>query len=52
MTLSVLVINLGPGVVNVVAHHALTAFLVVCGLALLGFAWWWRRKGRRVRSSL
>jgi membrane protein YqaA with SNARE-associated domain len=52
MTLSLLVINLGPGVVNVVAHHALTAFLVVCGLALIGFAWWWRRKGRRIRRSL
>ncbi|MFZ0395867.1 MAG: VTT domain-containing protein [Terracidiphilus sp.] len=47
MTLSLLVLNLGPGVVNVVAHHALTAFLVVCGLAVLGFAWWWARRKKK-----
>lgn len=47
LTLSLLVMKLGPGVVNVVAHHALTAFLVVCGLAAIGFAWWWRRRRRK-----
>lgn len=48
MILSLLVIKLGPGAVDVVAHHALTVFLVVCGIAVIGFAWWWRRKGRKV----
>ena len=47
VTLSLLVINLGPGVVNVVAHHAMTAFVVVCGLAAIGFAWWWARRRKR-----
>ncbi len=47
LTLSLLVINLGPGVVNVVAHHARTAALVVCGLALVGFAWWWARRRKK-----
>ena len=47
LTLSLLVIQLGPGVVNVVAHHARTAVLVVCGLALLGFAWWWARRRKK-----
>lgn len=44
LTLSLLVIKLGPGVVNVVAHHARTAVLAVIGLALIGFAWWWVRR--------
>ncbi|HXS78397.1 MAG TPA: VTT domain-containing protein, partial [Terracidiphilus sp.] len=42
--LSLLVIKLGPGAVQVVEHHALTALLVVGGIALIGFAIWWRRK--------
>jgi hypothetical protein len=29
-----------------VAHHALATILVVGGAAILGFAWWWIRKGR------
>jgi len=45
--LSVLVIQLGPGVVNVVAHHATTALLVVFVLALAGFGWWWVRRRKR-----
>lgn len=44
VTLSLLVLKLGPGVVNVIAHHALTAFLLVLGLALVVGAWWWRRR--------
>lgn len=45
MVLSLLVLKLGPGAVAVVQHHALTAFLVVCGLALIGgLGWWMRRK--------
>jgi membrane protein YqaA with SNARE-associated domain len=45
--LSLLVLKLGPGAVGIVQHHALTAFLVVCGLAAIGFAWWWMRRRRR-----
>ena len=47
LLLSLLVLKLGPGAVNLVAHHALKAFLVVCGLALIGFGWWWARRRRR-----
>jgi hypothetical protein len=34
----------------VVEHHSLTAFLVVCGLAAIGFVWWWMRRRRRGES--
>lgn len=45
MVLAILVVNLGPGAVDLVAHHALATILVVLGLAVLGFAlWWWRRR--------
>jgi membrane protein YqaA with SNARE-associated domain len=47
LVLSLLVLKLGPGAVNLVQHHATTAFLVVMGLAAVGFAVWWWRKGRR-----
>jgi len=46
LVLSLLVIELGPGAVQMVEHHALTALAVVGGLATLGFALWWRRKRR------
>jgi len=46
MLLSLLVLKLGPGVVDEVAHHGLAAFLIVSGLAILGFLWWWIRKRR------
>ncbi len=43
--LAILVIKLGPGAVQVVAHHAVAAMLVVGVLAVTGFAlWWWRAK--------
>lgn len=44
LLLSVLVLKLGPGAVDVVAHHALPLVGIVCGLAVIGFAWWWTRK--------
>lgn len=46
MVLSLLVLKLGPGAVQVVEHHALTALLIVGGAAIIGFAWWWSRKRR------
>lgn len=45
MVLSLLVLKLGPGAVDVIAHHALAVLVVVLGLALIGFlAWGLRRK--------
>ena len=46
LVLSVLVLELGPGAVDLVAHHALKLVAIVCGLAVVGFAWWWMRKKR------
>ncbi len=51
ITLSLLVLKLGPGAVNVVAHHALTASLVVCCLAVGGFWWWFKRRRNGARAS-
>jgi membrane protein YqaA with SNARE-associated domain len=44
MVLSLLVIKLGPGAVDLVAHHALAMVVIVLALAVGGFAWWWRKK--------
>jgi membrane protein YqaA with SNARE-associated domain len=44
LVLSLLVIKLGPGAVQVVEHHALRLLVVVGGVALIGFTLWWRRK--------
>lgn len=49
--LSLLVLKLGPGAVELVQHHALRALLVVGGLAVVGFAWWWIRMRRRTAGS-
>jgi membrane protein YqaA with SNARE-associated domain len=46
LLLSLLVLKLGPGAVDLVAHHALTVILVIGGLALVGFFFWWRKKKR------
>jgi membrane protein YqaA with SNARE-associated domain len=46
MVLSLLVLKLGPGAVDLVAHHRLMLLAVVGGLAAVGFAWWWIRKKR------
>jgi membrane protein YqaA with SNARE-associated domain len=46
LVLSVLVIKLGPGVVDVVQHHGLALLAIVGGLAVAGFALWWLRKKR------
>lgn len=44
--LSILVIKLGPGAVELVAHHALKAVLIVGALAVIGFLIWWARRKR------
>jgi membrane protein YqaA with SNARE-associated domain len=46
LVLSLLVLKLGPGAVQVVEHHALTVVAIVGALAIIGFAWWWMRKKR------
>lgn len=46
LLLSLLVLKLGPGAAGLVAHHALAAVIIVGGVAISGFAWWWIRKRR------
>jgi membrane protein YqaA with SNARE-associated domain len=46
MILSLLVLKLGPGAVDLVAHHGLMLLAVVGGLAVAGFALWWIKKKR------
>ena len=46
LVLSLLVLKLGPGAVDVVRRHALSMVAIVGVLALAGFAWWWFRKKR------
>jgi membrane protein YqaA with SNARE-associated domain len=46
LALSLLVLKLGPGAVDVVKRHALPVMAVVGVLAVGGFAWWWFRKKR------
>ena len=49
MTLAILVLELGPGAVSVVQHHARTLLAVLCLLLVLGAGWWWlqKRRGRK-----
>lgn len=44
LILSVLVLELGPGAADLVAHHAVLVVAVILVLAAMGFAWWWIRK--------
>ncbi len=46
LVLSALVLNLGPGAVLLVEHHALPMVAAVGALAVIGFAWWWMKKKR------
>jgi membrane protein YqaA with SNARE-associated domain len=50
LALSLLVLKLGPGAVDLVARHAVPTVLIVSALAVAGFAWWWIRL-RRKRSG-
>jgi membrane protein YqaA with SNARE-associated domain len=47
LVLSLLVIKLGPGAVQIVERHALLALAIVAGLGFIAFALWWRKKRRR-----
>lgn len=47
LVLSLLVLKLGPGAVDLVARHALIVVSIVGTLAVLGCAWWWIRKKRQ-----
>jgi membrane protein YqaA with SNARE-associated domain len=44
--LPLLVLKLGPGAADIVAHHAITAIMAIGVAAVIGFAWWWMRKKR------
>lgn len=46
LILSVLVLKLGPGAADLVAHHALILVAGVGLLAVIGFTWWWMKKKR------
>jgi membrane protein YqaA with SNARE-associated domain len=50
LALSLLVLKLGPGAVDLVAQHALVVVSVVGVLAVLAFAWWWMRRKRQGKS--
>lgn len=50
LALSLLVLKLGPGAVDLVAHHALKAFLALCALLVLGAAVWWVRRHASARK--
>lgn len=52
LVLSLLVLKLGPGAVGIVEHHALTVLAIVAVVALVGFAWWWTRRGRSEADSV
>jgi len=52
LILSLLVLKLGPGAVDLVAHHALALISIVGALAAAGFWVWWRRKGRAAELSV
>jgi membrane protein YqaA with SNARE-associated domain len=51
LLLSVLVVKLGPGAVDMVARHALWVVLIVGALAVLAFLWWWPRRRRSGKTA-
>jgi membrane protein DedA with SNARE-associated domain len=46
LALSLLVLKLGTGAVDLVARHAVPTVLIVSTLAVAGFAWWWIKRKR------
>ena len=46
LILSVLVMQLGPGAADLVAHHAMPVVVGIILVAVVGFAWWTIRKKR------
>jgi membrane protein YqaA with SNARE-associated domain len=52
MVLAVLVIELGPHAVDLIAHHAVAVIAVVGLLAIAGFAIWWVRRKRSGKPML
>jgi membrane protein YqaA with SNARE-associated domain len=46
LILSALVLKLGPGAVDLVAHHALPLVGGAMLLAVVGFGWWWWKRRR------
>ncbi len=50
MTLALLVLELGPGAVSMVQHHARAVLAVAGVLVLLAIGWWWIRKRRRAKK--
>ncbi len=52
LVLSLLVLKLGPGAVAVVQHHALSVLALVGGVAIIGFAWWWKKRKRTIADAL
>lgn len=46
MVLAGLVLKLGPGAVNLVAHHARAVLLLIAGLVVLGLIGWFLRRKR------
>ena len=51
LLLALLVLKLGPRAVDLVAHHALTALVLVSGLVMLGLAGWWLQKRRSAETT-
>jgi hypothetical protein len=41
-----LVLKLGPGAADLVAHHAIWLVAVVLIVGMAGFVWWWMKKKR------
>jgi len=46
LILSMLVLKLGPGAADLVAHHAIWLVAVVLIVGMAGFVWWWMKKKR------
>jgi hypothetical protein len=47
LILSALVLKLGPGAVDIVAHHAARAAIGLAALLLIAGLWWWLKRRRQ-----